>query len=145
MRNFLKAACVLLVVSATGFAQFAQEANVSFAQELTPQQIQLEFKRYKRMKQAGNGLIIAGSASAATSLIFGIAESKQTSHNKHDDYRYRAYEAVGFSLLIFATPTFLGTGIPLRVIGGTRSKRLENALPNSAYVAPNGVNFTWNF
>ena len=161
MRNFLKTMCILLVVNATGFAQFAQTETHVQVMNMSPQHVQSEIKRYTKMKQAGMGLIITGSTSAVTSLVFGIAYKKQfnnydnlkprhlkiyydASGNAYYDIYRRSYDSVSFGLL-YATPGFFAAGIPLRVAGVRRVNALKNALPNSAYVAPNGVNFTWNF
>jgi hypothetical protein len=36
-------------------------------------------------------------------------------------------------------------GIPIRVVGRVKSENLKKALPNSAYIIPNGAKLTWNF
>jgi len=143
MRNFLKTAGVLLVVSVAAFAQ-----NVNS---------QAQIERFDRMKKAGTGMIIGGAALGTTGFVMSAVnlvkaddytglyysiEEAQKAQEKIDMYEGRA---VAWYLTSSVFYSVMAAGIPIRIVGRVRGNNLRNVLPNSAYIVPNGVNLSWNF
>ena len=114
-------------------AQFASEEDVraqnSRLANLSPEQLQLEIERYEKMKRAGIVLTIAGGSASAVVYTLGIIS-------------FNNGLAVPGGIGMYC---FLGAGIPMWTVGRTKANNRRNLLPNSAYVAPNGVKFDWDF
>jgi len=72
--------------------------------------------------------------------------SKREAQREYDERNRGAIIASNTFFVIGAISySAMIAGIPIRIVGRKKGNNLRNALPNSAYVVPNGINFAWNF
>jgi len=134
MKNFIKIMCILLLVSAVAFAQ---EVNLNVETDL-----KVEIQPFQKMKVTGIALSVFGPVLIPAGIIV-LNNSPEGLGNLNASI---AQFIVGFCITGIGIGATV-TGITLTTIGAVKvkQKRLKEALPNSAYVAPNGAGFTWNF
>jgi hypothetical protein len=115
------------------------------------------------MKKVGTGLIIGGAVLGTTALVMSTVHAVKAEDYNGVYYAWSQEEldriiadakkkqdaelakSAGWMLGSSFAYSVMFAGIPIRIVGRVKANNLKNALPNSAYVVPNGIKLAWNF